>query len=162
MDQPQSWQNKQSCSFKSFHKKVDARKQKHSQYSPSEVDPDEANEGIEILSKNRERLNSSVIRSNKHRTSQFINYNRNQESAISSNYYLCQTIIDEDKQRDHNGKYNHYKLILQGQINGKMRCQRDFIRMKVKLRQGIIHTQLLWDVFHNKNELESILKVSFI
>ena len=98
--------NKLNTNFFNFNKMNLKKNPNKNQYSPSEIGPDEANEGMGILVKNRERLNSSVIRSTKNLDCRSTNCTKprcHKESFLSASNYLCQTIMDEDKQRNNNG-----------------------------------------------------------
>lgn len=88
---PQSCQNKLESSMRGFKgKECQRRQHKRHHRSPSEVDSAEADEGQGIIPRNRERLDSSIIRTRK-------NSLMYKESFISANNFLCQTIAAEDK-----------------------------------------------------------------
>ncbi|CAI2359512.1 unnamed protein product [Moneuplotes crassus] len=96
LNQPQSCQNKQTSAFIEFKKEKKEKCKRPDQRSPSEVGPDEANEGIELLVKNRQRMNSSVLRSNNYKKLSMSSYQEGQ-STVSPVNFLCQRILPKDK-----------------------------------------------------------------
>ncbi|CAI2360641.1 unnamed protein product [Moneuplotes crassus] len=94
-DHPQSCQNKQTSNFLAFKEAAQSRRRIR-QHSPSEIGPDEANEGVDILVKNRQKMNSSVVRSHKNKNLSMTSYQDN-ASFISTKNYVCEAITQQDK-----------------------------------------------------------------